>query len=335
MKNVLYIGNALSQKGKNITSIEVLGARLRQFCNVKIASKKQNQVLRLLDMMLMVIKNRRHTDYVLIDTYSTLNFYYAFFVAQLSRCFNIKYITILHGGNLEKRLIKSPKKSKLLFGNAHRLVSPSVFLRNTFANYGYDNVEYIPNSISIEDYEFSRKEIEKLSLLWVRSFSKIYNPKLAVLLLDSLVKKGYDAELCMVGPDSDGTLKDVQKLAKDLNLDVKFTGKLPKEEWLKLSKEYNIFINTTNYDNMPISVVEAMALGLPVVSTNVGGLPFLISHNEEGLLVSANDVNAFVEAIEELKENKKLKDQLITNARKKVEKLDWEDVKIKWQRLLS
>ena len=78
-----------------------------------------------------------------------------------------------------------------------------------------------------------------------------------------------------------------------------------------------------------------MALGLPVVSTNVGGLPFLISHNEEGLLVSANDVNAFVEAIEELKENKKLKDQLITNARKKVEKLDWEDVKIKWQRLLS
>ena len=64
-----------------------------------------------------------------------------------------------------------------------------------------------------------------------------------------------------------------------------FTGKLSKQEWRDLSKDYNVFINTTNFDNTPVSVIEAMALGIPVVSTNVGGLPFLITDKVDGVLV--------------------------------------------------
>jgi len=335
MKNVLYIGNALSQKGKNVTSIEVLGSRLRQFCNVKVASKKQNQVLRLLDMMLTVIKNSRRTDYVIIDTYSTLNFYYAFIVAQLSRFFKIKYITILHGGNLENRLANNPKMSKILFNNAFKLVSPSDFLKDTFYNYGYDNIDYIPNSIEIENYKFLRREFQTPKLLWVRSFSKIYNPKLAVLLFDNLLKKGYKAELCMVGPDSDGTLKEVKRLVKELNLNVKFTGKLSKEEWSKLSENYNFFINTTNYDNTPLSVIEAMALGLPVVSTNVGGMPYLIEDGVDGILVEPNNIDEMTTAIVNLLENDELRERIIKNMQEKVIQFNWENVKLKWKDLLS
>lgn len=335
MKNVLYIGNALSQKGKNVTSIEVLGAHLRQFCNVKIASKKQNQVLRLLDMMLTVIKNSRRTDYVIIDTYSTLNFYYAFIVALLSRFFKIKYITILHGGNLEYRLANNPKMSKMLFNNAFKLVSPSDFLKDTFYNYGYDNIDYIPNSIEIENYKFLRREFQTPKLLWVRSFSKIYNPKLAVLLFDNLLKKGYKVELCMVGPDSDGTLKEVKGLAKALNLNVKFTGKLSKEEWSKLSENYNFFINTTNYDNTPLSVIEAMALGLPVVSTNVGGMPYLIEDGVDGILVEQNNIDEMTTAIVNLLENDELRERVIKNMQEKVIQFNWENVKLKWKDLLS
>lgn len=335
MKNVLYIGNALSQKGKNVTSIEVLGSRLRQFCNVKVASKKQNQVLRLLDMMLTVIKNSRRTDYVIIDTYSTLNFYYAFIVAQLSRFFKIKYITILHGGNLENRLANNPKMSKMLFNNAFKLVSPSDFLKDTFYNYGYDNIDYIPNSIEIENYKFLRREFQTPKLLWVRSFSKIYNPKLAVLLFDNLLKKGYKAELCMVGPDSDGTLKEVKRLVKELNLNVKFTGKLSKEEWSKLSENYNFFINTTNYDNTPLSVIEAMALGLPVVSTNVGGMPYLIEDGVDGILVEPNNIDEMTTAIVNLLENDELRERIIKNMQEKVIQFNWENVKLKWKDLLS
>lgn len=335
MKNVLYVGNALSQQGKNVTSVEILGTRLRQFCKVKTASSKQNKLLRILDMVLLVLKNGRSTDYVLIDTYSTINFYYALIISQISRVLKIKYIPILHGGNLEQRLKHNPKMSRMIFGNAYRLVSPSNFLKERFKSYGYENVEYIQNTIEIEDFVFYRRDISVIKLFWLRSFTSIYNPTSAVLVLEELINRGQNAELVMVGPEIDGSMKVAKQLAIDKNLNVKFTGKLSKNEWIKLSENYNIFINTTNFDNMPVSVIEAMALGLPIVSTNVGGLPFLISHNEDGLLVPPNDVNAMVDAIIELKEDISLKDKLVVNARKKIEKFDWDEVRVKWERLLS
>lgn len=335
MIRLLYIGNALSQKGKNATSVEILSSRLRQFCKVKTASSKQNKIFRLLDMLFLVLKNHRRTDFVLIDTYSTTNFYYALIISQLSRALKVRYIPILHGGNLEKRLKENPKMSKMIFGNAYRLVSPSNFLKEHFQSYGYKNVEFIPNTIEVKDFEFCNRNIDRIKLFWLRSFSKIYNPKLAVLILDNLLKKGYNAELCMVGPDSDGSLIEIKQLVKQMKLNVKFTGKLSKKEWIEMSKDSNIFINTTNFDNMPVSVIEAMALGLPIVSTDVGGLPFLITNNEEGLLVPPNDVNAMVDAIIRLKEDINLKDKLVINARKKVEKFDWNQVRVKWEMLLS
>lgn len=336
MKTILYIGNNLKSEKSNISSIGVLGPLLESNSRQLIyASSYNNKIRRILDMLYSCVKHRSKIDYVIIDTYSTLNFYYAFLVSQLCRILKVNYIPILHGGNLEKRLIQNPKLSKMIFDNAHRLVSPSNFLKETFKNYGYQNVEYIPNTIEIVDFEFFNREVEIIKLFWLRSFSKIYNPTLAVLILDGLIKKGYNAELCMVGPDSDGSLKEVKQLVKQLDLNVKFTGKLSKNEWIKLSKDYNIFINTTNFDNTPVSVIEAMALGLPVVSTEVGGLPYLVSHNEDGLLVPPNDVDAMIKAIIKLKEDQNLKNKLAINARKKVEKFDWKEVKVKWETLLS
>ena len=139
----------------------------------------------------------------------------------------------------------------------------------------------------------------------------------------------------MVGPDSDGSLVKVKALANSKQLKIKFTGKLAKSEWLELSKNSNVFINTTNLDNTPLSVIEAMALGLPVVSTNVGGLPYLISDHRDGLLVEPENVNAMVDAIIELNSDENLRSNLVNNARSKVENYDWNIVKHKWETLLS
>lgn len=335
MKNVLYIGNALSSKGKNKSVIETLSACLKEIYTVKIASKKSNKILRLLDMMRLVLVNRSTTDLVLIDTYSTINFYYALVISQLCRFFKIRYIPILHGGNLENRLKHNPKLSSVIFNNAYKLVAPSHFLKNVFESYGYSNVFYIPNCIEIKNYEFRNRYIDTIRLLWVRSFSAIYNPELAIFILESLLTQGYKTELTMVGPEVDGSMAKVKSLAINKNLKIDFTGKLPKPEWIERSKSHNIFINTTNYDNMPVSVIEAMALGIPVVSTNVGGLPFLISDNEDGLLVSPNNVDAMVNAIIKLKNNPTLKDEIVSKARKKVEQFDWEVIKPKWEACLT
>ena len=96
-----------------------------------------------------------------------------------------------------------------------------------------------------------------------------------------------------------------------------------------------VFINTTNFDNTPVSVIEAMALGIPVVSTNVGGLPFLIDNGTDGLLVQPRDANAMVEAIIKLKNDTDLMTELVNNARYKVEDFAWNAVKPRWEALLS
>lgn len=335
MKNLLYIGNALSNNGSTTTTIETLSEHLKEMYSVKVASKKSNKFLRLLDMISLVLVNRNKTDIVLIDTYSTINFYYAFIISQLCRIIGLKYITILHGGKLENRLKHSAKLSHLIFKNAYALVAPSNFLKTVFESYGYNHIKYIPNSITINNYDFTNRSIKKVKLLWVRSFSSIYNPELAILVLEKLIEKGYDAQLTMVGPEVDGSLNKVQNLANSKHLKVNFTGKLSKEEWIALSKDSNIFINTTNFDNTPVSVIEAMALGLPIVSTNVGGLPFLISDNEDGLLVDPRDVEAMTNAVVRLSSDEILRNNLVINARSKVENFAWEAVKPKWIALLS
>ena len=100
MKNLLYIGNQLKDHNGTITSIDSLGPLLeKEGYTIAYASSKSIKLFRLIDMMLAVLKNRKKADYVLIDTYSTLNFYYAFFVSQLCGILKLRYIPILHGGN--------------------------------------------------------------------------------------------------------------------------------------------------------------------------------------------------------------------------------------------
>lgn len=277
----------------------------------------------------------RNVDYVLIDTYSTTNFWYAFATSQLCRCLKLKYIPILHGGNLAFRLKNNPKICEMIFMHSFQNVSPSLFLMKQFKAEGYENVIHIPNTIELENYSFLEREKAKPNLLWVRSFAKIYNPIMAVQVFASVKEKYPEATLCMVGPEKDGSLLDAKQRAKDLKLDILFTGKLSKLEWINKSKEYDIFINTTHFDNMPVSLIEAMSLGLAVVSTNVGGIPFLVQNQKEGLLIPDNDVDKMVMEIDRLIKNNDLFGKITANARRKSEDFDWQIVKLKWGTILK
>lgn len=335
MKNLLYIGNQLSQSDKTVTTIDTLSKLLSdEGFSIVTTSGKKNKFLRLLDMLYQILKHRNWANYILIDTYSTQNFYYAYLCSQLCRFFKLKYIPILHGGNLQNRLKNSQFMSKAIFNNAFKNIAPSEFLKLQFQEYGYGNLEVIPNSIELENYPFKERDFSKPKLLWVRSFSKIYNPLLAINVLKILKDDNIQASLCMVGPDKDGSLNEAKIYASDCDVDVRFTGKLSKEGWIKISEDFNIFINTTDFDNMPVSVIEAMAIGLPIISTNVGGLPFLIENEKDGLLIDPNDALLFVEKIKQIIENPEMGNNLAANARIKIEQFDWEIIKNQWIKLL-
>jgi glycosyltransferase involved in cell wall biosynthesis len=332
---LLYLGNQLSKHGFNKTTIETLGIQLEQEgYTIYYASDKNSFPLRMLDMMWSVIRYRKQVSYILIDTYSTKAFWYAFVCSQLARVFNVNYIPILHGGDLPNRLKKNPKFSRMVFANAYQNVAPSGYLKQAFECAGFTNVIYIPNSIEVDKYEFKLREKLTPKLLWVRAFATIYNPEMAVKVLFELQRKYPNATLTMVGPDKDGSLQRTKDFAESIGVSVNFTGQLTKEDWWKLASEHDIFINTTHFDNTPISVMEAMALGLPVVSTNVGGIPYLLTDKENALLVNDDDDKGMTEAILDLLNDKVKANQLAANARTFIAQMDWKVVKVEWKKVL-
>ncbi|MBZ9652085.1 glycosyltransferase family 4 protein [Psychroflexus montanilacus] len=335
-KQLLYLGNKLSLKGRNVSTVEVLSSQLKaEGYEVISGSSQKNQVLRLLDMLLMVIKHRSKTHVLLIDTYSTSAFWYAYLVSQLAFRLKLNYIPILHGGNLPHRLSSHPKQCQRLFGRAKVNVAPSAYLMHHFEKAGYTNLSYIPNTINLENYSFKQRRQFQPHLLWVRSFAHIYNPLLALKVLQELLKTHPQAKLSMVGPFKDDSIEDCKTYASEHDLPITFTGGMPKADWLEYTKDFDIFINTTNVDNTPVSVIEAMALGLPVVSTNVGGIPFLLDDEQDALLVNPDDVHAFTEAVLRLLKNPELAHKLSKAGRAKVEHFDWEVVKEKWVEVIG
>lgn len=335
-KRLLYVGNQLTKHGLSPTSADTIPPKLRELgFEVTVVSNRKNKLFRLIDMLWNLFKSRKKVDVVIIDTYSTQNFYYAVAVGKLCRFYHIPYIPILRGGSLPNRLKNSPKLSRELFDNAKTNITPSAYLNSAFKKLGFKNLTYISNVLDIENYRFLERKKLSYNLLWVRSFDEIYNPEMALEIVDILLKEGKEVKLCMVGPDKDGSKEKCRKIAESKNLPVIFTGILQKEEWISLSEEYDIFINTTNFDNMPVSVMEAMALGLPVVSTSVGGMPFLIENQKTGILVSEKDPNKFANAITQVVENKSASLNMSREARKEIEKMDWAKVKQSWIRLLK
>ena len=333
---LLYLGNQLSKHGYNKTTIETLGLQLEQEgFGVYYASNKKSFPFRMLDMMWSVVKYRKQVSYILIDTYSTKAFWYAFVCSQLARVLNIKYIPVLHGGDLPNRLKNNPKLCRMVFANAYKNVAPSGYLKQSFENAGFTNVIHIPNSIEIDKYEFKARTELTPKLLWVRAFASIYNPKMAVKVLQQLQEQYPSATLTMVGPDKDGSLQTTKDFAKSLGITVNFSGQLTKEEWWELASKHDIFINTTHFDNTPVSVMEAMALGLPVISTKVGGIPYLLTNHQNALLVNDNDVTAMTDAVCSLLKSQENAAELALNARSFIEQMDWKEVKKRWNFLLK
>jgi len=334
---LLYIGNKLSKHGNTPSTIETLGKQLEVLgFKVYYAGQIKNKVLRLLEMQIAILKNLRKTKYVLIDTYSTNAFWFAFCSGVLCRLCNKKYITILHGGDLPTRLKRNPKLCNILFNYSHLNVAVSNYLHTEFKKRGLNSI-VIPNNIDIENYPFKERVEFNPKLLWVRSFQKEYNPDMMVYITEELIKDFPNIKVCMIGPDKDGSMDRVKSLITSKNLENSFeiTGRLEKKEWIKKARNYDIFVNTTNFDNTPVSVIEAMALGLVVVSTNVGGLPYLLENKKDALLSNKEDVIGMVDNIELVLSNQLNVSKLINNARLKAESYNWEEVKEKWKTILK
>lgn len=333
---MIYVGNKLKERGGNPTSIDTLAPLFQQEgYEVVSASAIKNKFFRLMHMLGKILRHSYTADHLLIDTYSTANFWYAYSAGRLAKLLGLRYILLLHGGGLPKRLRSNPSTTTWLLKNSSCNIAPSAYLKDRFEEAGIPGIRFIPNTIPLKDYPFKERTDIQPKLLWVRAFAGIYDPMTAVKTLELLLEDHSKAELCMVGPVKDGSFKDCQDYVKEKDLPVTITGIMDKREWHRLAESYDIFINTSTIDNTPVSVIEAMALGLPVVSTSVGGIPDLLENQRTGLLVPPGDPAAMSKAIEDLLNHPENARQISFSALQEVKNFDWNSVRDLWAKVLS
>jgi glycosyltransferase involved in cell wall biosynthesis len=200
------------------------------------------------------------------------------------------------------------------------------------------DIQVLPNGISISFYPYQLRRQGALRLMWLRAFHKIYNPGMAIQVLALLKQEFPDIHLTMIGPDKgDGSLQKTWQEAVRLCVIDSLTllGSVRKKDVPEILADGDIFLNTARIDNTPVSVLEAMASGLCVVSTSVGGIPYLIRNEHDALLVPSDNAESMAEAVRRIIVEPDLSRRLSCNARRKVEQLDWSVILPRWEKLLS
>jgi glycosyltransferase involved in cell wall biosynthesis len=334
---ILYLNNTSGTSHTYASAGVIHVSKLKEMgFPIQTVNEAENKILRMFNLFFVFFKYQKQAKLVIISVHSSLAFYYSALAVFLSRLFAKPFILVLHGGNLPARLKRSPKLSHFVFDKSYFNISPSNYLMDRFSTAGY-KVKYIPNQIDLSAYPFKQRTELKPNIFWLRSFDHTYNPGMAIDTLAILLKKYPSARLCMAGPVKDVSFEETKIRVNELGLSnsVLFPGLLSKKDWIAVAENYDIFINTTNIDNQPVSVIEIMALGMPIVSTNAGGIPYLLEDEKEALLVNVNDSTAMAEKIDVLLNDPAKANLLAVNARHKAEGFDWEILKKEWAVILK
>ena len=332
-----FIGNMLGRNPGFVTTQGQVVADLiaAETSAVTVVSSKRNRAARMAEIVSTLVKNRRNFDAIVLEVYSGLGFIIADVVGRLAKIFDLPLIMFLHGGNLPEFINQHLNWTRNVLNRADFIVAPSPFLAEKIGQLGYQ-IRVIPNVVSLELYPFREREAIAPRLVWMRSFHSIYHPEMAIKVLAELRETVPNATLTMAGVDK-GLESKIKRMTEEMNLAaaVKFPGFLDAQAKAREFAAADIYLNTNRIDNMPVSVVEACAFGLPVVATAVGGLPFLIIHRENGLLVADQDVGAMTKAIKELLDNPALTLNISRNARRLAERSAWTRVKSDWENLFE
>ncbi len=304
---------------------------------VSTTSSRSGRLGRMADMLATAWRSRSRYDVAQIDVFSGLSFTWAEATAGLLRVLGKPFILTLHGGALPSFANAWPRRTRRLLVAADRVTAPSAYLAQELRSL-CGTIEVIPNGLNLADYEFRTREALRPEFLWIRAFHEVYRPWVAVEALEIVRREFPEARLRMIGPDKgDGSLAKCRAHRESLGLQaaLDFVGSVEKTEVPLQLQKSDVFLNTSSVDNAPVTVTEAMACGLCVVSTDVGGVSKLLADGRSGLLVPPDDPVAMARAIMGLLEEPETARNLAARARRSVEKHDWKEVLPKWESLLT
>jgi L-malate glycosyltransferase len=209
------------------------------------------------------------------------------------------------------------------------IVVPSGYLVDVFNRFGLRAVA-VPNFVEIDRIPYRRRKPLSPVFLSNRNFDSLYNIPCTLRAFAIIQRHHSDARLIVVGGGPEA--ERLSRLAHELDLrNVEFIGRIPAAEMPSYYDRGDVYLNSPNIDNMPTSIIEAFAAGLPVVSTNAGGIPFIVTHGETGLLVSRNDHEAMATEALRLLADASLAERLANNGRNEViRRYVWAQVEAQW-----
>jgi glycosyltransferase involved in cell wall biosynthesis len=331
---ILFIGTFPSLKSGSLDVSETIAYLLKnEGFNIKITSKYENKFLRLTKIIFdFIVFN---PSIIHINVFSGQAFFVSEIGVFLGFIFKKKVILTLHGGGLADFEKQNSQRIKMVFDKVDYIQSPSIFLKNYFVSKGFE-IHYLPNPIVETNFPFFKRRDFNCKLLWVRAFSHIYNPDLAIKTLYEVVKVFPNATLSMVGPNK-GILNQCMELANQLGLSDKidFIGPVANTELKDFYQTHDIFLNTTQYESFGLAVIEAASCGIPIVSTSVGEIPYLWKNEFDIMLVESFSQIEMANQVIKLLENDELYHFLSNNARYTANQFSWDKVKPKWIELLN
>jgi L-malate glycosyltransferase len=170
---------------------------------------------------------------------------------------------------------------------ADKNVVPSRFLAEVFGSLGISTT-IVPNIVDLERFHYRERDPLRPHLLSTRNFEELYNVACTIRAFRVVQDRWPDARLTLVGGGAEEAR--LRALVAELRLrHVRFAGRVSPDAMATCYAENDIYIQSPNIDNMPTSVIEAYASGLPVVSTEAGGVPAILTHGEHGLLAPLDD----------------------------------------------
>jgi len=226
--------------------------------------------------------------------------YWSFLLAPVpamlvGRLLGRKVVLNYHTGEAADHLHRHGSFAVPLMRLAHAVVVPSQFLVEVFTQFGL-KASAIANFVDLDLLPHRDRPKPAPHLLSNRNLERPYNVACTLRAFARVKAQIQNATLTVAGHGSED--RALQALARDLGpLDVSFVGAVPPDRMGALYDTVDIYVNSPDVDNMPLSIIEAFACGLPVVSTNAGGIPFIVQHNANGLLADRNDDAGLAAAI--------------------------------------
>ena len=265
--------------------------------------------------------------------------YWSFLLAPVpamlvGRLFGKRVVINYRSGEADDHLQRWGWHAIPLLRLAHVIATPSGYLVDVFARYGLHAVS-VPNFLVLEALPFRRRTELRPRFLSNRNFEAHYNVA-DILRSFAIIQRSFpDAELDVVG---DGPLRsELHALAESLALrNIRFAGAVKPERMVEFYDAADVYLNTPLIDNMPNSVIEAFATGVPVVTSDAGGIPYIVRDGENGLLVPSGDPEALAAAALDVLANPEAALRRVDCARHDaVSRYCWNAVRLGWQSVYS